>query len=103
MEGDQNKRATKGTEHTLSTSQKIGGEFKREKNSAFIKERAAIWDKYYKISEENKSKIEKQKISITLKDGKIIEGKSFETTPMEIGKTHYKNQQQTHPKAWNAI
>ena len=43
----ENKRAVKGTEHTLVSSNKIGGEFKKEENAPFIKERAELWDKLY--------------------------------------------------------
>ena len=49
---EDNKRATKGTEHTLQTSQKIGGEFTKQENAPFIKERAEIWDKFYSAQEE---------------------------------------------------
>ena len=48
----ENKRAVKGTEHTLVSSNKIGGEFKKEENAPFIKERAELWDKLYSAQEE---------------------------------------------------
>ena len=91
METDQNKRATKGTEHTLSNvNQKIGGEFVKMTNAPFIEERAKQWDIYYKAQEEKNKSLPKEKITITMKDGKQIEGVSNETTPFEIGKKHLK-------------
>ena len=91
METDQNKRATKGTEHTLSNvNQKIGGEFVKMTNAPFIEERANQWDIYYKAQEEKNKSLPKEKITITMKDGKQIEGVSNETTPFEIGKKHLK-------------
>ena len=71
----ENKRATKGTEHTLSNvNQKIGGEFVKTPNAPFIEERAKQWDIYYKAQEEKLKTLPKEKITITMKDGKQIEG-----------------------------
>ena len=87
----ENKRATKGTEHTLSNvNQKIGGEFVKTPNAPFIEERAKQWDIYYKAQEEKLKTLPKEKITITMKDGKQIEGMSNETSPYEIGKKHLK-------------
>ena len=87
----ENKRATKGTEHTLSNvNQKIGGEFVKTPNAPFIEERAKQWDIYYKAQEEKLKSLPKEKITITMKDGKQIEGMSNETSPYEIGKKHLK-------------
>ena len=73
----ENKRATKGTEHTLSNvNQKIGGEFVKTPNAPFIEERAKQWDIYYKAQEEKLKTLPKEKITITMKDGKQIEGMS---------------------------
>lgn len=49
---EENKRATKGTEHTLQGNEKIGGEFTKEANAPFIKERSELWDKLYAAQEE---------------------------------------------------
>ena len=87
---EQNKRATQGTEHTLTTSQKIGGEFTKTKNSPFIEERSKKWEELYKIQEEKQKSLPHEKIQITLKDNIIEEGISNETTPFEIGKKHMK-------------
>ena len=76
-----NKRATKGTEHTLASSNKIGGEFKKEENAPFIKERAELWDKLYAAQEEKNKSLPQEKIKIILSDGREIEGVSNVTTP----------------------
>ena len=88
---DHNKRATKGTEHTLTTSGvKIGGEFTKVANAPFIEERGKLWDKLYAEQAEKNKSLPHDKITITLKDGKQIEGVANETTPGEIGKKHMK-------------
>jgi threonyl-tRNA synthetase len=91
MDTDQNKRAVKGTEHTLLTENKIGGEFVKTPNAPFIEERAKQWDALYKIQEEKQKNLPHEKIKIILKDGKEVEGISNQTTPYEIGKAHMKN------------
>ena len=90
---DQNKRATTGTEHTLTTSHKIGGEFKKEKNSPFIEERLKKWEELYNIQLEKEKNLPHEKIEITLinKENQTVEGISNESTPYEIGKKHLKN------------
>ena len=71
---EENKRATKGTEHTLQSNAKIGGEFHKEANSPFIKERAELWDKLYAAQEEKNKSLPQQPIKITLPDGTKKEG-----------------------------
>ena len=85
-----NKRATKGTEHSLETNKKIGGEFKKEENASFIKERAEIWDKLYSAQEEKHKSLPQEKIKITLQDGKEVEGISNVTTPYQVAEKHTK-------------
>ena len=87
---EENKRAKKGTEHTLESSVKIGGEFKKETNSDFIKERAAIWDKLYASQEEKNNALPQTPIKITIENGTEIEGLSNKTTPYDIALKHYK-------------
>ena len=86
----ENKRATKGTEHTLQSNVKIGGEFKKETNAPFIKERAELWDKLLAAQDEKNKSLPQEKISITLKDGEVIEGTSNVTTPHMIADKHTK-------------
>ena len=88
MESSENKRATKGTEHTLKDAL-IGGEFKREKNAAFIEERAKLWDEFAKENEEKQKALPHEKITVKF-HGKDIEGISNETTPYMIGEKHMK-------------
>ena len=85
-----NKRATKGTEHTLASSNKIGGEFKKEENAPFIKERAELWDKLYAAQEEKNKSLPQEKIKIILSDGREIEGVSNVTTPYQVAEKHTK-------------
>ena len=85
-----NKRATKGTEHSLSTNKKIGGEFKKEENASFIKERSELWDKLYSAQEEKNKSLPQEKIKIILQDGKEIEGISNITTPYQVAEKHTK-------------
>ena len=87
---DQNKRATKGTEHTLELNKKIGGEFKKEENAPFIKERAELWDKLFQAQEEKNKSLPQEKIKITLQDGREIEGTSNVTTPYQVAEKHTK-------------
>ena len=58
----ENKRETKGTEHTLQSNVKIGGEFKKESNASFIKERAELWDKLFAAQEEKNKSFPQEKI-----------------------------------------
>ena len=87
---EENKRATKGTEHTLQGNEKIGGEFQKEANAPFIKERSELWDKLYSAQEEKNKALPQQPIKITLSDGKEVEGTSNVTTPYNIGEKHTK-------------
>lgn len=87
---NENKRIVEGTEHTLTTTNKIGGQFIEQKNAFFIEKRLKIFEKF---NEENKSmleKIEKKPIKITLKDGKVVEGIALESTPISIAKANIK-------------
>ena len=87
---DENKRATKGTEHSLQTNLKIGGEFKKESNASFIKERAELWDKLFAKQEEKNKSLPQNKIKISFIDGAETEGISNKTTPNEVALMHYK-------------
>jgi len=87
---EENKRATKGTEHSLQTNLKIGGEFTKEKNAPFIKERAELWDKLYAAQLEKNKALPQNPIKVTLVDGTQIDGTSNVTTPLDIAQKHYK-------------
>ena len=87
---EENKRATKGTEHTLETNKKIGGEFTMQENAPFIKERAELWDKFYAAQEEKNKNLPQEKIKIILQDGREVEGISNVTTPYQVAEKHTK-------------
>lgn len=87
---EDNKRATKGTEHTLKSSVKIGGDFFREFNAPFIKERAELWDKLFTAQEEKNKSLPQQPIKITLPDGKEVDGTSNVTSPYNAAEKHTK-------------
>lgn len=87
IQSDENKRIAKGTEHSITTgSQKIGGGFVKSTKAAFLESRVKIWDDFYQKQEEYLKSLPREKIVITLKDGKQIDGTSFQTTPLEIAK-----------------
>jgi threonyl-tRNA synthetase len=66
------------------TSANLGGSFQRKENPEFLKQRADVYDEV--ISAQNARLANKPRlpISITLPDGKVINGTSWETTPMQI-------------------
>lgn len=51
---------------------------------AYIQERLDLWDKIKKKSEDEIESKSKTPISVTLPDGKIVEGLSWKTTPYEV-------------------
>ena len=87
---EENKRTTKGTEHSLQTNLKIGGEFKKQTNASFIKERAELWDKLFAAQEEKNKRLPQNPIKITFIDGTEIEGTSNLTTPLDAAQKHFK-------------
>ena len=87
---EENKRATKGTEHTLQSDSKIGGDFIKQVNSPFIKERAELWDKLFAAQEEKNKSLPQEPIKITLPDGKEVDGTSNVTTPYNVAEKHTK-------------
>lgn len=83
---------TKFTEGTVSVvdQSKIGGAFKITPSPAFLETRAAYFDGIYAHQQEIIAAAEKSDITITLKDGKEIKGKAFETTPATVAKCIFK-------------
>ncbi|KRX04919.1 Threonyl/alanyl tRNA synthetase, class II-like, putative editing domain [Pseudocohnilembus persalinus] len=90
QEANQNKRELERTKETTSGSiksvGKIGGEFTRQENPPFLKERDAVFQKALDRMKSKYEQVEKVPITITLKDGKQIEGKAFETCAQDICK-----------------
>lgn len=82
---DINKRAVQGTKHALD-NKKIGGEFTKTQNPEFISKRDKVWFELFEKQQNYFKTLPKENIKITLKDGKQVDGTSFETTPLEISK-----------------
>ena len=85
-----NKRILQATEHAIKTSAKIGGQFSLSTSAAFLQKRNKIWDDLFSKQEVFLKNLPREKITITLKSGKEVEGTSFETTPLQIAKNHVK-------------
>jgi threonyl-tRNA synthetase len=91
MQSEDNRRITKGTEHSIKTiPEKLNPTYIKKANPEFLQERAKIWDSLYEKQTEKIKSLPRDKIIITLKDGKQVEGISFETTPIEIAKKNLK-------------
>lgn len=54
---------------------------------AFIQERIELFDRLYKEQQEELAKKPREDILITMPDGSVKHGKSYETTPAEIAKS----------------
>eukprot|EP00411_Alexandrium_monilatum_P061946 CAMPEP_0175528502 /NCGR_PEP_ID=MMETSP0096-20121207/20677_1 /TAXON_ID=311494 /ORGANISM="Alexandrium monilatum, Strain CCMP3105" /LENGTH=885 /DNA_ID=CAMNT_0016831191 /DNA_START=40 /DNA_END=2697 /DNA_ORIENTATION=- len=78
------RRAYAGGGPRIGETGKYEGEFKIQENAPYIKHRLEVWDRLYKKHQEELSQQPKKAIKVTLPDGKEKEGKSFETTPLEI-------------------
>ena len=88
---DENRRITQGTEHSVNKFEGlIGGEFKKLTSPKFLEEREKIWSEFYSKQQEIQKTFSREKITITLKDGKKVEATSFETTPLDIAKKYLK-------------
>lgn len=88
---EDNKRITKGTEHSIQKQDgKIGGEFQKTPKPQFLDERLKIWDELYAKQQEFQKSLPREKITITLRDGKQVEGISFDTSPLDIAKKYLK-------------
>ncbi|CAD7961315.1 unnamed protein product [Amoebophrya sp. A120] len=59
-------------------------EFKCGQNAEYLKKRLQVWEKVKAKHEQAIAKIPKKEITITLPDGKLVKGTSFETTPESI-------------------
>ena len=63
---------------------RIGGPFARVEDAAFLAERAAVYDEVMAAQRERLARKPRQPISITLPDGKVVAGVSWETTPLMV-------------------
>jgi len=66
------------------TTANLGGAFARTENPEFLKQRAAVYDEVISAQTARLANKPRVPIAITLPDGKVINGTSWETTPMQI-------------------
>ncbi len=85
-----NKRIAQGTDHSIIIHDKIGGEFTLKPKPDFLERRLKLWESFYSKQEEYLKSLPREKIFITLKNGKQVEGTSFETTPLQVAKGNLK-------------
>jgi len=62
----------------------IGGPFLAAENPAFLAERATVFDELLAAQRERLGRKPRVPIRITLPDGKVVEGVSWETTPLAV-------------------
>ena len=87
ISGGDGKRTTKTTGQSIKDSGvKIGVLMKFEKNPKYLEDRMTIFDEIMSKQKEEIASFPREDITITMPDGTVKEGKSFETTPMEIAK-----------------
>jgi threonyl-tRNA synthetase len=87
MQADTGKRTKESQGQSITApTQKIGGEFKLSQSPSFLKDRLNIFSFFAEQQKKAHEALERHEISIMLKDGKVIKGKSHETTPLEIAK-----------------
>jgi len=79
-------KRTKATTGESVQDGKLGGEWKFQRNPAFLKDRVQYFDSLLKVQSETYSKLPAQKITVTLPDGAIKEGESFKTSPFDVAK-----------------
>ena len=72
--------------HTLDAKGKIGGDFAVTENPKFLVDRVAIFDRVKAARADLVAQKPKNPIKITMPDGGVKEGVSWETTPMDIAK-----------------
>jgi threonyl-tRNA synthetase len=83
----QQTRLTKASGPSITDSHKIGGPFTIEPNPAFLQRRIAVYDRVMARQKAEIAAQPRKPIKITLPDGNIKEGVSWETTPLDIAKS----------------
>jgi len=78
------KRAYAGSGPRIGETGKFEGEFQVQKQAPYIEQRLKVWEKFVTAHKERIEKEPKKPIKIELPDGKVKDGKAFETTPMDI-------------------
>lgn len=82
-----NKRITESTGKDIKeTGDKIGHDIKFHENPAYLEERIKIWDELMEAQNKKLAEMPREEIKVTLPDGNVKEGTSFETSPMDIAK-----------------
>ena len=79
-------RLQEGKAHTLEAKGKIGGEFTITENPKLLADRLAVYDRVQVAYAERIAQKPKNPIKITMPDGSVKDGVSWETTPMDIAK-----------------
>ena len=86
-----NKRILQGTGHSIKTTDvKLGGDFSITTKPEFLQRRNKIWESLFTKQDDYLKSLPREKIIVTLKNGKQVEGISFETTPLQIAKGNLK-------------
>lgn len=83
---EESKRTTQSTGPSIKDHGKIGEEIKFEKDPKYIAQREQVYDRIMKQQQEQINSFPKQEINITMKDGTVRKGVSWETTPLAIAK-----------------
>ncbi|XP_063702115.1 threonine--tRNA ligase 1, cytoplasmic isoform X2 [Culicoides brevitarsis] len=84
LKNKKEKAANEGKKEGNSAGGGNGGELNPW--PAYIQERLTLWDTLKKQYDEELTLKPKVSINVTLPDGKIVEGKSWETTPFDVAK-----------------
>jgi threonyl-tRNA synthetase len=70
-----------------ASSNKLGQTFAPHENPTFLAERAAVFDEVIAAQRQRIAAKPRVPINITLPDGKVVQGTSWETTPMSIAES----------------
>ena len=79
-----NKRTTASSGGKTVGADRIGGDFRAETDPQWLKERDEVLESVIKRTAALVEKLDKPPISVTLPDGKVIEGSAWVTSPLDI-------------------
>eukprot|EP00512_Aurantiochytrium_limacinum_P002831 CAMPEP_0171496110 /NCGR_PEP_ID=MMETSP0958-20121227/6516_1 /TAXON_ID=87120 /ORGANISM="Aurantiochytrium limacinum, Strain ATCCMYA-1381" /LENGTH=823 /DNA_ID=CAMNT_0012030169 /DNA_START=31 /DNA_END=2502 /DNA_ORIENTATION=- len=81
----ENARMTKSAGAEIGANEgRLGGEFSFKENPEFIANRLAKYEELKAAKDEELQKMPREAIKVTLPDGAVVDGTSFETSPMDI-------------------
>jgi hypothetical protein len=90
MSGDHKRtegmRTTRATAGSISYEGWVGEDIKFKANPDYIKARQEVWDEVWAEQQAAYASFPREEIKVTMPDGNVKEGKSFETTPLDIAK-----------------